>query len=32
MPAADEILGDRGVPAVGDVLANAAGVVVSYFD
>ncbi len=31
-PAADEILTDRGVVVVPDVLANAGGVVVSYFE
>ena len=31
-PAADEILGDAGVMVVPDVLANAGGVVVSYFE
>jgi glutamate dehydrogenase (NAD(P)+) len=31
-PAADEILGDKGVLAVPDILANAGGVVVSYFE
>jgi glutamate dehydrogenase (NAD(P)+) len=31
-PHADEILGDRGVTLVPDVLANAGGVVVSYFE
>jgi glutamate dehydrogenase (NAD(P)+) len=31
-PAADEILGDKGVFIVPDVLANAGGVVVSYFE
>jgi glutamate dehydrogenase (NAD(P)+) len=31
-PAADEILADRGVFVVPDVMANAGGVVVSYFE
>src|SRR5215216_3117811 len=31
-PAADEILSDKGVYIVPDVLANAGGVVVSYFE
>jgi len=31
-PAADAILGDRGIPVVPDILANAGGVVVSYFE
>jgi glutamate dehydrogenase (NAD(P)+) len=31
-PAADQILGERGVQVVPDVLANAGGVVVSYFE
>ena len=31
-PAADEILADRGITVVPDVLANAGGVVVSYFE
>jgi len=29
---ADQVLGDRGVPIVPDILANAGGVVVSYFE
>ena len=32
LPQADDILGDRGVLVVPDVLANAGGVVVSYFE
>jgi glutamate dehydrogenase (NAD(P)+) len=31
-PAADEILADKGVYVVPDVIANAGGVVVSYFE
>jgi glutamate dehydrogenase (NAD(P)+) len=31
-PEADEILGDRGVMVIPDILANAGGVVVSYFE
>ncbi len=31
-PEADQILGDRGILAVPDILANAGGVVVSYFE
>jgi glutamate dehydrogenase (NAD(P)+) len=31
-PAADRILGDRGIYLVPDILANAGGVVVSYFE
>ncbi len=29
---ADEILGDRGIPVLPDILTNAGGVVVSYFE
>jgi glutamate dehydrogenase/leucine dehydrogenase len=31
-PRADEILADRGIPVLPDILANAGGVVVSYFE
>ncbi len=31
-PAADRILAERGIPVVPDILANAGGVVVSYFE
>src|SRR5690606_2107168 len=31
-PLADEVLGDRGVVVVPDILANAGGVIVSYFE
>ncbi len=31
-PAADRILGERGVTVVPDILANAGGVIVSYFE
>ncbi|MFL5826549.1 MAG: Glu/Leu/Phe/Val family dehydrogenase [Thermoleophilaceae bacterium] len=31
-PAADEILGEKGIYVVPDVLANAGGVIVSYFE
>ena len=31
-PAADRILGDRGIIVVPDILANAGGVIVSYFE
>jgi glutamate dehydrogenase (NAD(P)+) len=31
-PGADEILEDRGIPVVPDILANAGGVTVSYFE
>jgi glutamate dehydrogenase (NAD(P)+) len=31
-PEADDILNDRGIPIVPDILANAGGVVVSYFE
>ena len=32
MPEADEIFEDRGIPVVPDILANAGGVTVSYFE
>ncbi|MGQ9723073.1 MAG: Glu/Leu/Phe/Val family dehydrogenase [Candidatus Jordarchaeum sp.] len=31
-PKADEILIDRGIPVIPDILANAGGVIVSYFE
>jgi glutamate dehydrogenase (NAD(P)+) len=31
-PEADEIFGQRGIPVVPDILANAGGVIVSYFE
>jgi glutamate dehydrogenase (NAD(P)+) len=31
-PAADAVLRDRGIPVVPDVIANAGGVIVSYFE
>ncbi|MGE0622849.1 MAG: Glu/Leu/Phe/Val dehydrogenase [Pseudomonadales bacterium] len=31
-PEADQILADRGIPVIPDVLANAGGVIVSYFE
>ena len=31
-PEADEILAERGVPVIPDILANAGGVIVSYFE
>jgi glutamate dehydrogenase/leucine dehydrogenase len=31
-PDADRVLGERGIPIVPDILANAGGVVVSYFE
>jgi glutamate dehydrogenase (NAD(P)+) len=31
-PAADDILADRDIPVVPDILANAGGVIVSYFE
>jgi glutamate dehydrogenase (NAD(P)+) len=32
LPEADDILNDRGIPVVPDILANAGGVTVSYFE
>jgi glutamate dehydrogenase (NAD(P)+) len=31
-PEADEVFGQRGIPVVPDILANAGGVIVSYFE
>jgi len=31
-PAADDVLSERGIPVLPDILANAGGVVVSYFE